>query len=908
MKLLIRIPALVLAFLFPLSVGAEDSLTPYSGEAAVPDNVVDLWKDIDFQKDDLETEIVKEWSEDGVVCRYVIFTVGTFKGERSRLAAFYTFPEGAAEVPAVVWAHGGGQRADLEHGKYFARNGYAMIDINWGGREILEGVEKNTDWGAIDPSQGPKFYSGAKRKGTKLNLLPDEFTIDPVLSPRNGNWFMLAYAGRRAITFLEQQPEVDADSLGFTGFSMGGNITSYVSIDPRLKAVVPMVGGAGFITSDSPGIPDSGMARGFKDHVKLFADTMESQSYYPHTNCPVLLLSASNDFHSRFEFIYQCMDALPHDQWRVSQHMHLSHNLGPEQWILMNLWFDKYLRNGSIEIPVTPTAVMELEPDGGTASFRVTPDLVEEMEGLEGVEIFYSHDPNPKSRFWISAEAAKKDGVWLATLPVREELPLYAFAQCTYALGDKFNSFQGTATSISITSNQGVYLPEVIKAERLFEKAKPEAVLTDFEKDGFRDWGVSSRSGISTYKFRDPLAATPAPDALMKVTVNVPRERLSYRFRIGKNKYITGVREPQANYSASREMKETGAAELLLKVSDFMDREKKAMADWTNISTLTFEVYDGNAKESFQFRDPDNVATITRIEWVPGAVATFGKQVSASGIRHSFLIAGNQTVIVGEEGAVKWETKGKARDGFVIANGNILVSIGNVAREITPEGEGVWSYSLSPENKELGTAVRLENGNTLVVERGPKPRLLEVTSEGEIAVEVPLQPETDNAHMQTRMARKLPSGNYLVPHLLAFKVKEYQPDGKIVRVIRTDLEKLGGREAENWPFTAILLENGNVLVNLTHGNKIAEFDADGKAVWVVTNEDVGGRFADPCGGQRLDNGNTIVCSYGQKNPKMPKLIEITPEKEVVWEFFHPQARAHEVHVLTTNGEPEGAMK
>jgi outer membrane protein assembly factor BamB len=147
-----------------------------------------------------------------------------------------------------------------------------------------------------------------------------------------------------------------------------------------------------------------------------------------------------------------------------------------------------------------------------------------------------------------------------------------------------------------------------------------------------------------------------------------------------------------------------------------------------------------------------------------------------------------------------------------------------------------------------------------------------------------------------------------VPHLLAFAVKEYQPDGKVVNTIRTDLEELGGREQRNWPFTAIRLENGNTLVNLTNGNKTVEFDAEGKVAWKATNEDVDGRFADPCGGQRLANGNTIICSYGQKNPKKPKLFEITPDKEVVWEFFHPKARAHEVHVLTTNGKPEGALK
>ncbi len=605
----------LLAFaLSHLSLIAEDTFVPYS-EANVPDNVLDLWKDVDARKDALETEIVKEWTEDGVVCRYVIFKVGTFKGEDSRIAAFYTFPEGAENVPAIVWAHGGGQRAELIHGKYFAKHGYAMVDYNWGGREILEGIEKNTDWGAVDPSQGPRFYPGAKRQGTKLNFLPDEFTIDSVLSPRNGNWFLLAYAGRRAITFLEQQPEVDPEKIGFTGYSMGGNITSYVSIDPRLKAVVPMVGGAGFITTDSAGIPDSGSARAYKDHAELFANTMESQSYYPHTKAPVLLLSASNDFHSRFEFIYQCMDALPHDDWRVSQNMHFSHSLGPEQWILINQWFDKYLKGESVEIPKTAISQLIMDAKNGSAIFTVTPDRGDEVVSLA---VHYSHDPNPKSRFWIHSESRQNGGTWTATLPVREKLPLFVFADCAYPLPEPIEAFQGMAKTITITSNEEVYLPEVIDVERLHSEAKPEPVFSDIESDGFRDWGFRpSGGGMTTYKFRDPRASLPSPESKLKVTANVPRERLSFRFRITKNKYITNVRDPQTNYSFTKNYGEPVQDEtILLAVSDFKDGDKNAMVDWSNISTFTIEIYDGITKSSVDFKEPKNRGVIAKLEWI----------------------------------------------------------------------------------------------------------------------------------------------------------------------------------------------------------------------------------------------------------------------------------------------------
>ena len=285
------------------------------------------------------------------------------------------------------------------------------------------------------------------------------------------------------------------------------------------------------------------------------------------------------------------------------------------------------------------------------------------------------------------------------------------------------------------------------------------------------------------------------------------------------------------------------------------------------------------------------------------AAETDVRQVSATGIRHGILLCGNTTVLINEQNEVVWEVAKPSRDGYVLANGNILFSASNVATEMNRSGQTVWTYALDPINKELGTAVRLENGHTLVVERGPKPRLLEVTRHGQIAAEIPLQPETDNDHMQTRMARKLPNGHYLVPHLLAFKVKEYDPAGNVVAEIQTDLPELGGREAENWPFTAIRMENGHTLVNLTHGNKTAIFDAAGKVVWKVDNGDLEGRFADPCGGQLLPNGHVVITSYAQRDPSKVRVFEVNPQKEVVWELFHPNAYAHGIHVLSTQGRP-----
>ncbi|MBE3123887.1 MAG: hypothetical protein IMZ65_03710 [Planctomycetes bacterium] len=110
-----------------------------------------------------------------------------------------------------------------------ARNGYAGLSINWGG-EPMEGAaagDPNTDWGALDATQKGhnSHYS---------SMQPDAKTLDAVESPRNNNWFLLVLAARRGLTFLQQQPEVDAGRLGVCGHSMGGKLTADVAgIDAR---------------------------------------------------------------------------------------------------------------------------------------------------------------------------------------------------------------------------------------------------------------------------------------------------------------------------------------------------------------------------------------------------------------------------------------------------------------------------------------------------------------------------------------------------------------------------------------------------------------------------------------------------------------------------------------------------
>ena len=286
----------------------------------------------------------------------------------------------------------------------------------------------------------------------------------------------------------------------------------------------------------------------------------------------------------------------------------------------------------------------------------------------------------------------------------------------------------------------------------------------------------------------------------------------------------------------------------------------------------------------------------------------FAAEPEPSKITHSFFIAGGETAILSNDGKPLWSYPAGTRDGFVLPNGNLLLALsknkdypGGAVVEVTRENKIVFEFKGT--QSEVNTAQLLANGNIMLTEAGPKPRLLEVTRDGKIAVEVPLQCQNTNHHMESRMARKLANGNYLVPQLLDKVVREYTPEGKIVWEFKSPVEP-----KDSWPFTAIRLPDGNTLVTLTHGNTVVEVDASAKIVWQLTNADLPAPLLkDPCGAQRLPNGNTVIASYGAGDQKV-KLLEVTRDKKVVWTFEREKKGGiHEFQILDTNGTPLDGM-
>lgn len=297
-----------------------------------------------------------------------------------------------------------------------------------------------------------------------------------------------------------------------------------------------------------------------------------------------------------------------------------------------------------------------------------------------------------------------------------------------------------------------------------------------------------------------------------------------------------------------------------------------------------------------------------------GALAPDGFLTTAHGqaLTHRFLACGQKTYVMEADGKASWTYPASSRDGYVLSDGTIVLTLskspahpGGAVIRIAPSGEEtlIWKGTQSEVNSAHPTA----DGTFVITEAGPNPRLLEISGVGKVLVEFPLACQQQNHHMQTRMARKLPDGTYLAPHLLDFAVIQYDADGEVLRRLDTTAKGDPQHRIHTWPFTAIRHGDGHTLVCCTHGNRVIDFDASGEVVWTLTNDDLPGDWLqDPCGAQVLPNGNIVVTSYaaGGKDPHAPKLMEVTRDKRVVWTYRDGQKTGiHHFQILTTSGSP-----
>lgn len=246
----------------------------------------------------------------------------------------------------------------------------------------------------------------------------------------------------------------------------------------------------------------------------------------------------------------------------------------------------------------------------------------------------------------------------------------------------------------------------------------------------------------------------------------------------------------------------------------------------------------------------------------------------------------NVLAICESDGTVIWkhDTAGPQEghaghhDVHLLPNGNILFHDSwTKTQEITLGKEVVWEYDSASMNGNEGKRVDVHAFDRLsngetVIVESGVGRIIHVDQDAKLVKQVPLG---EGGRKKTRLMRILDDGHYLVCAEQPGVVTEYDAQGKVVWEY-----EIGTRV-----FGAVRLKNGNTLICSGSGNSLVEVTPEKRVVWEISKSVPGSKIT--LGWmtalQELPNGNIVAgnCHAGEENPQ---IFEITKDKKVVWEF------------------------
>ncbi|WP_425619447.1 PQQ-binding-like beta-propeller repeat protein [Anatilimnocola sp. NA78] len=268
--------------------------------------------------------------------------------------------------------------------------------------------------------------------------------------------------------------------------------------------------------------------------------------------------------------------------------------------------------------------------------------------------------------------------------------------------------------------------------------------------------------------------------------------------------------------------------------------------------------------------------------------------------QHRLALQGaGKLAIVDRAGMIEWQMPwGGIHDLHVLPSGNLMVQQGGakVAEIDVANKKVVWSYDSAKSNGNEGKKIEvhafqpLADGNVMIAESGVA-RMIEINRDGKLLKEFPFIVKHPHPHTDTRLARKLDNGNYLVCHEGDGTLREYDSAGKVVWEYEVPMfgrQAKGGHGPDSFGnkcFAAVRLANGNTLIATGNGHSVLEVTPAKDVVWKVEQKDLPGiMLAWVTTLEVLKNGNYLIgnCHAGAGQPLV---IELEPKaKKVVWTF------------------------
>ncbi len=539
----------------------------------------ELWKEYDPNKGDFKEEIIKQETRDGILNRESYISAYVL-GQEVRVYCKYSVKEGAKRAPGLLNVHGWMGAPGI--GKDFVEDGWAVLAHDYCGKT----------------GERPHYtkYPESLRHGNmdrKVAGPVNSTTADgkDITDPKQTSDYLWYAIQRRALSYLEQQKEVDRSHLGAIGYSYGGTLMWNLATDPRVKAVVPHFG-IGYNdyyrnrqvwmysvpAVEPPKTPGE----------EIYLRSVAPEAHVPDITAATLFLNGSNDHHGGHERGLESFKKFkPGVPWSFAIQARGHHDTEKIEQDT-KLWLAKYVRGSEVAWPAHPKAQIRLDAEG-------IPELVLEPASpgqVRKVEMFYAlKNPCSFARAWRDAQSAQTGGQWVGKLPVLNvEDYLFAYANITYE------------TTVVRSSDFVAAIPSRLGKARATDKPSDA-----FSENGYGLWthiaelegpkgikgfrSTNNQRGSGTEQLHDPKWKAPTGSSL------------SFKFYCTEPQVVilnaTNYHSAEIEITASDEWQElvVPAARLTSRFS------QKPLKDWAAVGEISFLPKPGSDLTKVLFAD-----------------------------------------------------------------------------------------------------------------------------------------------------------------------------------------------------------------------------------------------------------------------------------------------------------------
>ncbi len=325
-----------------------------------------------------------------------------------RTFVYIGMPQNQGSLPGLVCVHGGGGHAYAQYALEAVRYGYASIAID---TEGYRNISKNGSYTGADATY---------EKDGLGHLSKDNF--NNAEGPLSEQWLYYAVCDSvMANTVLRSFSTVDEDSVGLTGLSWGGLITSTtICYDMRFAFCAPIY--ISFHVAESYGISLAGLPN------KPFAAALwQDTSLLSMSTVPTRIITSEEDLFASLDTVSAtCADmqnAAPIFKARLTHGQQQGASL-PEIY-----WFGDYIlgkNGGFITAKTNPTAAMGR---AYTLSLSIPAELTDVKATLYySTAALKSYDANSKPVFEEKALTVDDDGKVVVQVPDNAKIYFITFS------------------------------------------------------------------------------------------------------------------------------------------------------------------------------------------------------------------------------------------------------------------------------------------------------------------------------------------------------------------------------------------------------------------------------------------------------------------------------------------------